>query len=62
MHSATRDISSRLRAQRMEYAEVEAEFMWGLLDPSILSGEVRASRDASAALMHTVCASRAATI
>ena len=28
------------RWQRMEYAEVEAEFMWGLLDPSILSGEV----------------------
>ena len=46
----------------MEYAEVEAEFMWGLLDPSILSGEVCASRDASAALIHTVRASRAATI
>ena len=29
--------------QKMEYAEVEAEFMWLLLEPSILSSEVCSS-------------------
>ena len=27
--------------QKMEYAEVEAEYMWALLDPSVLASEVR---------------------
>jgi hypothetical protein len=38
--SPTLQLVCRGILQRVESAEAEAEYMWGLLDPSILNGEV----------------------